>query len=174
MKKMILCAILCAGQLYGMRNNLPERQGETLMDLLAKTNNLKSFNVLMNKLAERFPGSTREDIAKKLNTPLANKYIEINKAFVQSILTEDPVARLQYAQTYLKRDADPNFTFRYGDNSYGSVLGTAYNMAVKDHGEGNRLVELLLNEYKANPNVKHTDTTLIKFSQEMTKQHETR
>ncbi len=172
MKKLILlCAIVCAGQLYGMQNDsLPKELGEHL----AGINNLKGFNAVMNKLAEKFPNSTREEIAKRINTPLAKKYVEFNKAFVETILTEDSDARLRYAQTYLKRDADPNFTFRYGDNSYGSVLGTAYNMAVKNNGEDDKLVELLLNVYKAKPNVKHANTTLIKFSQEMTKQHETR
>lgn len=166
MKKIILLlTMVCAtGQLYGMENTNLSQEAQvqvfkTLMQQLKKSKNLVQFTRLMNRLSEKFPHVIREKVATKIGTPLAQKYINLNKSLAEALLINNPDLRLSTVKTLVNRGADVNFTFKFGE-SIGSILGTAYNMVMTSKGEGEELVQFLLDK-GATTNVRYGDTTLI-------------
>lgn len=129
MKKMILfCTMVCAaGQLYGMmeKAGLPkELHNEILMTALAASDNLKTFNALLDALTKKYPNAAREEVAKKINTPTAKKYLEVNDAVF------DKVSRTRMSLNELEKaiaeGADPNYTYLLAGNKHvSSILETA-------------------------------------------------
>lgn len=165
-KAILLLTMVCVGQLYGMEDGASKEAQvqafKTLMQKLKESKNLVQFTRLMNRFCKMYPDVIREKVAQKVGTPIAQKYIELNKSLVQALLIERPDLRLSTVKTLVNRGADVNFTFKY-DETPGSVLGTAYKVILANEGTEKELVQYLLDN-GANPNVKYGNTTLLNHS----------
>lgn len=163
MKKIfLLCAVLGAGQLYGMADikheiikkaiesskNIDEavkavKVGCTLQG--ACYNNLKDFTRLMGLLANKFPGEYRNEISKNFNTPVAKEYLDLNGKFINLLNGAYSNAKLLIAKKLLSEGADPNFTWKR-DN--GALLKNTKFLA-ENSDEGYQSIVDLLIQYGA-------------------------
>lgn len=130
--------------------------------------NLREFTLIVAGIATiSFPDVTREEIALKFDTPIARRYVEMNQSLIQGLRAKTAKARLSNLQDAIKRGADVNYTFKVGED-YRSALGVAYEMTLRDDGQGILVMELLLKK-GANPNVKELKSTLAKVARKVVK-----
>lgn len=134
MKKMtILFTILCASQLYGMRE-LPYdirheivkkaiESSDTLDDAVKAANvactiqgacyenNLANFTRLVGMLHSKFPTETRKEITKKLNTStVKEEYMSLVGQFIDKVLLGiNTATALENAKILLDAGVDPNY-----------------------------------------------------------------
>lgn len=152
MKKMILlCAMICAGQLQSMNID------QTIAGLKRKPTfanvDIAGFKPIMGLLAGQYPELSREEIANKFDEPVALNYLEENQTCVRKILNDNAANRLRYLQENINT-IDPNYTYKIYNN-WGSMLGAAYRQALYNSGDKDAInVVRLLLENGANPDIK--------------------
>lgn len=178
MKKVfLLCALVCAGQMYGMEKmgtfgELPEELHQEIVRALLNSkdldqvidaikvasvlrgvryDDLADFTKLVHALADKFNKPTIF-VARKFNTPTAKKYIDLSIAllFIPSS-TFNNVAQL------IKDGADVNFT----GNNYATPLSQAIQFRVNIEK-----IKLLLDS-GANPNFKNSCGSVSDFMQQV-------
>lgn len=132
MKKMtLLFTILCAGQLYGMKDLPSDVQHEIVKKAIESSrtiedaarainvactvqgacyNNLKDFNKLLGLLQGKFPAEYKYEMAKKINTETARKYMSLNEKWFSIMNSDKPSMGL--VKRLLDEGADPNFSWQ--------------------------------------------------------------
>jgi hypothetical protein len=131
---------LVNNQLYGILNE--QLYGKD------KYTGPKEFTALIGMLQSKFPTNRyRNEIAKKFNTPAAEKYMELNGKFIRDVINEgNSEIALKKAQELLDQGVDPNFSWHRGSTS---LLREASNLSKYD--ENWKAIHKLLLDYGANP-----------------------